>query len=322
MRLGEMVIPYMLRPMSGDDYEALARFYVAAGQPTTAEGIRYNDEARPPHSLYGRCLAEIDGSIVGTGRFRQDAGVYHPKKFMVKVLVWPDFRNQGIGSALYDALWRLLQIHNPIALGTSVRETDLAGLRFAQRRGFVERMRMWESRLDLQGAQTDRFSAALDRVAAAGYLIFPFAERGNDPDFRRQVFALVNEGRQDVPSPDPKVDLPWEVWERSRRGPKFWPEGCFVAGQGAELVGVSELWRSDQPGLVQTGLTAVSRAHRARGIATALKVHAVRAAERAGYRWITTWNETNNHEMLAVNAKLGFVRHPALISLSLQIRPE
>lgn len=310
---------FVIRPMTASDYAALAQFYSAAGEPTTAESLRYTDEIRESYLLYGRLLAETDGKIVGTSRYKQHAGTYRPGHFEVKLLVLPQHRSRGIGTALWRALMQLLAPHSPLSLAASVRETETAGLAYAHRLGFVERMRQWESRLDLTTVDLELHTPALDRVAAAGYEIITFADLAGDPVRNREAYELLNEVRRDVPSAEPRTDIPWERWQRNQSGPSFWAEGFFFARKGEELAGMSQLWRTDEPGLARTGITAVRRAHRGKGVATALKVRALQTARDAGYSKVATMNETNNREMLAINEKLGFCRQPAWISMGLEL---
>jgi mycothiol synthase len=62
---------------------------------------------------------------------------------------------------------------------------------------------------------------------------------------------------------------------------------------------------------LRTGLTAVRRAYRRRGIALALKVRSLEFGKANGYSSVQTENESNNRGMLAINDELGFVKNPA-----------
>ena len=99
--------------------------------------------------------------------------------------------------------------------------------------------------------------------------------------------------------------------------------GFFVALDGERYVGMSNLWKSQaDPSELYTGLTGVSRSHRRRGIALALKLRAIDYARRNGVRRLKTWNESNNRAMLSINEALGFVKQPAWINYVKQIRQE
>ena len=52
--------------------------------------------------------------------------------------------------------------------------------------------------------------------------------------------------------------------------------------------------------------TGVARAHRGRGLATALKRAQIDRARAAGLNELVTWNEDGNAPIRAVNARLGY----------------
>jgi RimJ/RimL family protein N-acetyltransferase len=66
-------------------------------------------------------------------------------------------------------------------------------------------------------------------------------------------------------------------------------------------------------------VTGVDPAFRGRGVAVALKLRTIEFAQRNGYERISTWVESNNPSMLAVNEKLGFVRGGGYIVLEKRI---
>jgi mycothiol synthase len=59
----------------------------------------------------------------------------------------------------------------------------------------------------------------------------------------------------------------------------------------------------------------VTREARGQGLATAIKVRALRAVLELGFKTVRTDNDTQNTPMLAVNDKLGYQRQPAVLSM-------
>ena len=91
--------------------------------------------------------------------------------------------------------------------------------------------------------------------------------------------------------------------------PYVLPDAYFIARDGEEYVGVSDLNLLEAvPGGVSQGFTGVRREYRRRGIATALKVRAVEYAARHGFKVIRAFNRPAHAPLLALNEKLGF-RH-------------
>ncbi|ETK37503.1 GNAT family N-acetyltransferase, partial [Microbispora sp. ATCC PTA-5024] len=80
---------------------------------------------------------------------------------------------------------------------------------------------------------------------------------------------------------------------------------------GGEVAGYTEVRVGPEPGAV-AGVddTAVTAAHRGRGLATWIKQESMRllAADRADVTTVTTSNDVTNGPMLAVNRRLGFTR--------------
>jgi mycothiol synthase len=306
-----------IRPFTPADYEGGSRVanVVWSEYPETADSWRHEDEHRDPKCLWARWVAEDDGQIVGYGEFTQWPGQYHPRKFDIGVTVLPDHHGQGIGATLYRAILAGLEPHQPIQLKGDTREDMTRGVAFAQRLGYVEKMRSWESRLDLTTFDPAPFSTEGARAAAEGIVIKTFAELAADPERNRKLYDLSWDLIQDVPSTDPPTRMTYEYFVEERLGhPDFLADGYFVALDGADYVGYTNFWLSQASADLYTGLTGVRRSHRRRGIAMALKLRALDYAKSTGAPLVKTWNETGNEGMLAINIRLGFVRQPAWIS--------
>ncbi len=282
----------------------------------TVGEVQHGDAHREEHILLQRWIGELDGQPVGSASYSHMSWNYHPRKFSVRVTVLPEHEKHGYGSALYHNLLLSLAEHDPILLRTGVREDHVRGVRFAEKCGFHEEMREWESYLEVAGFDPSRFAAAAERATANGIVIRSLGELSADPEHARKLYDLQNELMQDVPMAEPFTPQTFEAWQAERMSdPNYLPEGYFIALAGDEYVGVSALWRRQTGNYLSTGLTGVKREWRRKGIALALKLRAIDFARRQGAERITTGNASTNAGMLSINQELGFVRHPAWIQM-------
>ena len=291
--------------------------------PDTVDEWKESDEKRSKLLKRGRFFAEIDGKPVGFASYGQSLWINHPGKLFVGVEVLPEFRRRGVGSALWEHLCSEIQQFDPLRLLAHTREDYEDGIRFAAKLGFEERMRDWESRLDPASLDLNEWSRYHRQVSEQGIEIKTVNELKSDPNRDRKLYELEWLIDRDVPSPEPPSKVPFEefqkVWERTNLLPDAW----FVAVDNGDYVGMTNLWTSQANAkLLYVGLTGVTRSHRKRGIAMALKVRSVEFALQKGFNEIRTWNETNNQAMLGINNRLGFVRQPAHIEYVKVMREE
>ena len=300
------------------DYAALAQLWntVYPEDSYTADEFYHLDTAHEAPCRCARFVLKEQGEVVASSSYLQFIGMYHPQKFMVNVFVHPDARGRGLGRALYRHLLSELAPFEPISFSAQVRETLPDALRFAEARGFREIKRDWIAVLDMSRFDPAPYRGLEPRLAEKGVLIKRLSELGETPETRRRLHALFGELRQDVPRSEPATPIGYEQFEKLfLQAPDFFPEGLFLAMHQGEFVGMTMFWKGEQNEALHTGLTGVKRAYRGQGLATALKVKALTFAKTLDIPKVYTDNDTKNVEMIAVNAKLGFERQPAWISL-------
>jgi mycothiol synthase len=242
-------------------------------------------------------LAFDDGELAGSGSASQSdsgGGSVTPR-------VLPAHRRRGVGTAL---LWRLASYSEACGhrdVGSLV--DDAGSLAFAHRFGFAETGHQVEQVRPI--AAGEPWPAFPDGIA-----VVSVAER---PELLRRLYdELALEAFEDMPTPR-KVEITPEQWETEWLN---WPEATFAALAGDELVGMAGLARDDdRPDRAENALTTVRRDRRGRGIARALKKHAIAWAAEHGIREIYTWTQTGNENMRAVNERLGYVAREIAVSV-------
>ena len=293
--------------------------------PAVASDLQHELAARPAKCQLHLLIGELDGKPVGEAGVGNSAFSYDPRKFEIRVNVLPEARGRGFGAALYDAAAQMVADVHPISFRTYVREDRPEALRFAQVRGFEEKMREWESALDMETYDESQFAHFAEKAAGFGITIKSARELAEEgfSDWQLQIHAVEMQTLVDVPFSDTFTPLEFDDWRRmALESPHFLPDAFFVALHGDKMVGTSALWRGNRQGTLETGLTGVLREYRRMGIALALKLNALAYAKRAGIAEVRTDNATTNRPMLSINEMLGFEKRPAFISLTKTVEPD
>ncbi len=319
----EATIPLTSRDFDPSEYERLVEVYNAnfPDYPTSVSETRYWDEMYDKSKYHYRrytFLEQDSKTIIGFGRVNHTMWMHHPQKFSVDVVVDPQYQGRGIGSKIYEKLDRELASLHAITAWTNVKEKMPRALAFAEKQGFTEKKRAWESRLKTSEVDLARFQKYADKASKDRIRITTLPEeQARDADSVRKLYELVQQVSKDIPMSIPFTRISFEQWKAvDVKNPNLIPEGYFIATDGPRYVGLSSVWRLDkEPNALTQAMTGVLREYRGRGIAVALKLRVIQYAVQNNYDKIKTWNDSENAPMLAVNTKLGFKREVGWITL-------
>ncbi len=312
------------------DYERLVAINNAnyPDYPISVAERRSRDEALDRTKYLLRRFACIDleaDQIVGFGEIAHLVDMFHPRKFMANILVDPGHQCKGAGRAIYEKLNDELAGQDAILVWAMSKEDLPQRTEFFRRRGFSERTRLWESRLDLSTADPARFGRYLEKASKEGITFTTLAEeQRHGHESLKKIHELVQLINADMPREAAFTPFSYEQWQAlSLRSPRLLPEGYMIAKHGSEYVGMSNVLRNEkEPQTLSQDDTGVRREYRGRGIATALKLKVIEYGKKNGYAMVETWNDSSNAPMLAVNTRLGFKRQVGWIMMEKTLRPE
>ncbi|WP_019009674.1 hypothetical protein [Deinococcus aquatilis] len=299
------------------DLHRLAEFLSAAhpDAPTAAAELERLERGYLPEEVHRREVLEENGVWVGLYGLDTPRSDSHAGWLSISVFTLPN--HTALGEILLARAEALAAEYGAQTLLSRARE-GWWELAFLQAHGYREHDRMWSSTLDLTTLDFAAFAAQEQRAQAAGIQIRPLSDLGPFDEAQQfRLYTLIAVLLRDVPSSSPVKVWPFEIWQL-RIVDQIDPAGLFVAvAPDGEWVGVNELYivSSTSPHTLRNGLTGVLSHWRGVGVAYALKLASARAALARGFTHARTGNHSINAPMLAINARLGFVREAAWVSV-------
>ncbi|HZY46617.1 MAG TPA: GNAT family N-acetyltransferase [Candidatus Bathyarchaeia archaeon] len=318
----QWTLPLEISEFKADDYGTLAKVFglIFPDYDRTPEEWKFEDESLDRSKFYfKRYSCKLQGAQrpAGFAQCQHVPWMYNPKKLWFDIWVDPEQQRKGVGSALYERLNRDFKDLGIVTSWTGVKEDMRLPIEFAEKRGFHEKMRAWESRLNPAAVDRSTFQKYLDKASQNGVHITTLAnELMADPESYRKLHALEELVSADIPRPERFTPVSFEQWSAMVvKNPNLVPHGFMIAKHGDEYVGMSTVWKDQKhPKWLYQGLTGVLREYRGRGIAMALKLKIVEYSKNNGYEKLKTWNDSTNAPMLGINIKLGFKREVGWIT--------
>ncbi len=286
--------------------------------PLTAQLLAHWDSNHHPKYFRSEWVAEYgDVGVVALAHAEEDDYAFEEGKYWLRVRVRPEFQGRGIGEKLYQHL--LKQLREPKKLVTSFNEDKVASRRFAEKHGFVEEWRRYNSRLQTKGFDFWPYAHIEKQVEGAGLEIKSLAElMETDPGAPHKLYELDWMLFQDVPMGVEFTKRDFEQWMKEEGDdPHFVKEACFVVLDAnrndpltGAMVGYTSLIRNPA-GFWGIGMTGVLPEYRGKGLAKALKLKGIRYVQAHGAEEIRTTNDPPNMAMLQINLSIGFQRWPS-----------
>ena len=286
----------------------------------TEKVYRFSDSARNPKYFHKRIISEKDGVPVGLCTYMEEWESEDEDDYFTMLSIDPAADFVPAIESILSHMLTDIQARNGVKLNTVFLEDRLAVKSFFENNGFTFAQRDPRSELDVQAFDFSRYAGLDAKMAAEGIEITNLTElQKRFPDWQRRMYELEGPIIQDIPTPFPIKQEPFEDFIKYFDHPNFLPESDFYALEGDRWVGLSNVKKVDGvPDYMSVGLTGTLPSHRRRGIATALKVKTIEFAQQYGAKFIRTDNEENN-PMYYLNLQLGFEPKPALLNYELRL---
>lgn len=312
------------------DLERLVEFqnrYARPGRRQTLAFAHRSEAANPePNRLI--LLAESDDGTLVAAASVSDGGMlgggHH--RWRANIRVAPEHRGRGLGARMLARLEEHARAKNAPKLQGAVRGEEQDGLRFAERHGYREFHRRYDSYLDVPSFDPSRFADPTAVAARAGVRIDRFdtleAEAPDRVAFQRATYESLSATQVDIPRPEPLPPPPPfdAVREMYFEGDGFARDASVVAVRGDRVVGTS-ITIVDPEGVAYTAYTGVDRAERGKGIALAMKLAILDRLKERGTTLFGTTNDEANAPMRGINEKLGYVLAPPTIEVEKRLAP-
>ena len=253
-------------------------------------------------------VAREEGEIIGYGEVRVSEAEANAHLASANIVVLPQHRRRGIGTALLRAMRSLLRGRTVIEAWSVYKDSPAE--QFAAARGF--RVVATTTRQQLTLADPPEIGDV-----PAGYELVTW--KGAAPEEFVEAYVEALNGIRDAPQGDTTIDLTQNTVESIRREEAtavavHWVVLLLHEGEAAGVT-VVEL-NSVVPTLAEQLQTVVLPAHRGKGLGRLIKVRMLH--NLTGVEQIRTRTSSENEHMLRVNHSLGY--EDAFIYMAVQAK--
>jgi RimJ/RimL family protein N-acetyltransferase len=283
----------LIREATDDDIEAIAALFRSAddARVISVEGIRHMRRTRPERARTRELVAEMDGAVVAVGSSGLNIWTTTEGAAWAFVTVDARARGQGIGAELAGNVIEHLHALDAKKATSMFRWTE-EGERWAVAQGWSRLLTGPLIALDPRDVP--------EPLVPPGYRCVSMAELTAE-----DLFEPVRAAALDEPTPVPNDNFDLDEFVREWDEPDMdLDSSTAVLDEDGRVVAFSFLMVGGDR--ASHGFTGTVAEHRGRGLATAAKRQALRAAAARGVTRVTTANAEENAAMRAINKKLGF----------------
>lgn len=279
---------------------ALEEACAPPGEPFRTPGLSlayYRHSTAPIRRYF---FAEEDGRLLGVGAL----SVRGPSFAHIELMVFPDHRRRGIGTALLEEVHTAaLEAHATSVFG---HHWTQEGAAFAAHVGARDDQRDVRAMLDLRSAELP------EPVLPAGWRLLTWIAAA--PDDLIESYTRARDAMDDAPTPGGVVFPPETVEDvrateatAANRGREV--RVTVALDERNEVAAFTDLRATAGAPAASTDDTAVAAWARGRGLGRAVKLESLRRlrADRPEVETVTTMNAELNVAMRHINTRVGFV---------------
>jgi mycothiol synthase len=306
-----------IRSITPADYEQWIAVENSVGsQHGTVADLEFGIKTQRPDMPWVMYVAEVDEKVVGI-TVGGAAPWIKPGDMVQVVIVLPEYRGKGIGTALYAYMQPFFAEHKPKNIRSRVQDDMPESLAWAIKRGYEKQHHIFDSTLAIDSFDPTPFAGRVEKAMATG-IRFVHYDTIRTPENDRRLHEIFSSTLMDVPDAADRTITSFADWsEWFFDSPGAWPAGCLIAmDEAGEWLGFTAMGR--KPGPIEEArimMTGMSRESRGRGVALAIKLVATEFLRTEGYQRVVTNNHSLNGPMLAINSKMGYVAQPGSFSL-------